>query len=115
MKQETIKRIEKIIDSLDANELTIDNIMIQSLMHTGGTITEQEAKKYIDIYISIGFCQPKFYTKETWSRANKLMKKLCILGIVYPHDFGRGKGKYACYGEISKVKECIFNPSVSTI
>jgi hypothetical protein len=48
----------------------------------------------IENLVSIGLCQPKFYKRSVWARANTLMLKCAQFGLVKPHDFGRGKGKY---------------------
>lgn len=45
-------------------------------------------------YICIGFCQPKFYIRSVWLKADRIMKILCKLDLAEPYDFGRGKGKY---------------------
>lgn len=54
--------------------------------------------------VGIGFCQPKFYTPTAWRRTKSLMDELvCPLGLAFPHDLGRGKGKYSTDFDISDV------------
>lgn len=53
-----------------------------------------EINNIIERLIGIGFCQPKFYKQTVWKYANLVMQELCSMELVYPFDFGRGKGKY---------------------
>ena len=48
----------------------------------------------IDTHVSVGSCQPKFYTPEAWRKGKRMLDIACNLGLAYPYDFGRGKGKY---------------------
>ena len=52
------------------------------------------SKEEIEMYVGIGFCQPKFYKPEVWRKAKRVMEIACYLGLAEPFDFGRGKGKY---------------------
>lgn len=53
-----------------------------------------ELDNIIERLIGIGFCQPKYYKATVWKYANLVMQELCNMRLVYPFDFGRGKGKY---------------------
>lgn len=60
--------------------------------------------------VRIGFCQPKFYKRSSWARSKILMDTLIVpLGLAYPHDFGRGKGKYESEFDINTVVAEIVN------
>lgn len=48
----------------------------------------------VEQLVKIGLCQPKFYTPQVWRKANNIMLECCAFGLVWPHNFGRGKGKY---------------------
>lgn len=62
----------------------------------------------INILIGIGFCQPKFYKPSAWKKAKAIMDNLvCPLGLAFPHDYGRGKGKFSSNYDIDEVKEKI--------
>ena len=52
--------------------------------------------------IKIGFCQPKFYKRSVWLKAQKIMKFLVenTNGEVVLCNFGRGKGKYSTKSDI---------------
>lgn len=52
-------------------------------------------------YISIGFCQPKFYLPKVWYQAKKRMERLVELGHVERYNYGRGKGKYRQISDLS--------------
>lgn len=95
--KETNQKIDKVISSMIKNkiDLTIDNCIIQSLFFSGGTLDEDQVKEYLKEYIGIGFCQPKFYKSYAWRRASNVMILLCDKKLAYPHDYGRGKGKYS--------------------
>ena len=55
-------------------------------------ITEIEARTLV----GIGFCQPKFYKRHVWLKAKRLMDTYAVPNsLAYPHDLGRGKGKYS--------------------
>lgn len=83
----------------------------------------QDEKSYTEIYqdmnlslddvyklIDIGFCQSRFYTKETWSKAKALMEQIVVpLGFATAHDFGPGFGKFVTNFDIDYVKESIAN------
>ena len=58
--------------------------------------TDKEIKELI----SIGFCQPKFYTPSVWRKAKRVMEELTKTGYVTPFDYGRGKGKYTYSEEL---------------
>lgn len=46
-------------------------------------------------FIKIGFCQQKFYKPSVWSKAKVLMEQIAVASnLAYPHDYGRGKGKF---------------------
>ena len=65
-----------------------------------------------DVYkhIEIGFCQTRFYTTETWSKAKALMEQIVVpLGFATAHDFGPGFGKFVTNFDIDYVKESIAN------
>ena len=69
-------------------------------------LTEDE----IHNLIGIGFCQPKFYKRNVWIKAKKLMDEVLVpQGLAYPYDFGFGKGKYESDFEISEVKSRVVN------
>jgi len=52
--------------------------------------------------IGIGFCQPKFYKRNTWLKAKEIMDYLVSLNVgVVEHNYGRGKGKYKTINGIS--------------
>lgn len=89
-------KISKFINKLIKNnqKVNLDNIVTQSLFVSGGTLDDKDVKKYIDNYVGIGFCQPKFYKPKAWKRAKVLMEYLVKKKKVVPHDYGRGKGKY---------------------
>ncbi|MCC0642190.1 MULTISPECIES: hypothetical protein [unclassified Clostridioides] len=53
-----------------------------------------ELDNIIERLIGIGFCEPKYYKVTVWKYANLVMQELCNMRLVYPFDFGRGKGKY---------------------
>ncbi|MCC0726439.1 hypothetical protein KGF36_11520 [Clostridioides sp. ZZV14-6009] len=53
-----------------------------------------ELNNIIERLIGIGFCEPKYYKATVWKYANLVMQELCNMGLAYPFDFGRGKGKY---------------------
>ena len=56
--------------------------------------------------VGIGFCQPKFYKPSVWRKAKRLMDTIvCPNNLAYPHDFGRGKGKYNTELSIEDVKQ----------
>ena len=71
-------------------------------------IASYKAKRWTSVevksVIGIAFCQPKFYTPTAWRRSKALMDSLvCPLGLAFPHDFGRGKGKYSTDFDIDDV------------
>ncbi len=45
--------------------------------------------KELKNYICIGFCQPKFYIRSVWLKADRIMKILCKLDLAETYDFGR--------------------------
>lgn len=94
--QETTAKISKIINKLkkQGRQISIDNIVVSSLMYPGGTLNDNEVKEYLKEYISIGFCQPKFYKASSWNKAKVLMNELVNKGYAIPFDYGKGKGKY---------------------
>ncbi|EGT5282748.1 hypothetical protein NMJ53_012055 [Clostridioides difficile] len=53
-----------------------------------------ELNNTIEHLIGIGFCEQKYYKPTVWKYANLVMQELCSMGLTYPFDFGRGKGKY---------------------
>lgn len=58
--------------------------------------------------VNIGFCQPKFYKTSVWRKAKALMDEVvCPQGMAFPHDYGRGKGKYSTEHSISDVADYI--------
>jgi len=60
--------------------------------------------------VSIGFCVPKYYIPAAWRRAKDLMDKLLVpLELAFPHDYGRGKGKYSTNHDIAKVQTEVMN------
>ena len=69
-------------------------VIPQSLFYSGGTIDANELSEYINHFVSIGFCQPKFYTRQAWSCATNLMRIGIKLGFIESHDYGYQKGKY---------------------
>lgn len=71
-------------------------------------IASYKAKRWssVDVkcVIGISFCQPKHYTTTAWRRSKTLMDSLvCPLGLAFPHDYGRGKGKYSTDFDIDDV------------
>jgi len=71
-------------------------------------IAMYKAKRWTSVevksVVSIAFCQPKYYTPTAWRRSKKLMDSLvCPLGLAFPHDYGRGKGKYSTDFDIDEV------------
>tara|TARA_R110000751_G_scaffold91960_3_gene180189 strand:+ start:1108 stop:1443 length:336 start_codon:yes stop_codon:yes gene_type:complete len=89
-------KISKIINKLIKNKqlVNVTNITVKSLFQSGGTISDSEAKKYIDNYVGIGFDQPKFYIPSAWRKAKVLMEYLIVKKKVIAKNYGRGKGKY---------------------
>lgn len=76
--------------------------------HLMNVIAKYTKKRWTSVevknVVGIGFCQPKFYTPTAWRRAKGLMDELvCPLGLAFPHDYGRGKGKYSTDFDISDV------------
>lgn len=60
--------------------------------------------------VGIGFCVPKYYIPAAWRRAKDLMDKLLVpLELAFPHDYGRGKGKYSTNHDIAKVQTEVMN------
>ncbi len=58
-------------------------------------------KKYtesdVSSLVTMGFCQPRFYTPSAWGKAKRFMDSVVVpAGFARPFNFGRGKGKYAC-------------------
>lgn len=71
-------------------------------------IASYKAKRWSSLevksVIRIAFCQPKYYTPTAWRRSKTLMDTLvCPLGLAFPHDYGRGKGKYSTNFDIDEV------------
>jgi hypothetical protein len=81
----------------------------ESFLNEDNTLTYSEVKELI----GIGFDQPKHYKPSVWNSAKKIMDECVVLGLVQPHDFGRGKGKYTSdlsinqvVDEYCKIKNC---------
>lgn len=60
---------------------------------------------YIKELVKIGFCQPKNYKRTVWKYANEMMELAVDMGLAKPYDYGLGKGKYTCDGNISSVAD----------
>jgi hypothetical protein len=99
------EKLDKCFNTLKKNDelINVNNLMVQSLFYSGGTLTEKECIEYLENLINIGFCQPKFYKAAVWKKANHLMMQLCKGGKVQPFDFGRGKGKYNSNSEMKDI------------
>jgi len=55
----------------------------------------KKTREEVEHLISIGFCQPKFYKRNVWQKAKRIMDTLCEhTNYVIPYNYGRGKGKY---------------------
>lgn len=68
--------------------------------------TRQEVKDTV----GIGFCCPRYYLPASWRRAKNLMDTLLVpLGLAFPKDYGRGKGKYSTDHDIAKVQAEVMN------
>lgn len=66
--------------------------------------TRKEAKDTV----GIGFCCPKYYLPASWRRAKNLMDNLLIpLGLAFPEDYGRGKGKYSTNHDIGEIQSIV--------
>ncbi len=60
--------------------------------------------------VGIGFCCPRYYLPASWRRAKNLMDTLLVpLGLAFPKDYGRGKGKYSSDHDIAKVQAEVMN------
>lgn len=60
--------------------------------------------------VGIGFCCPRYYLPASWRRAKNLMDTLLVpLGLAFPKDYGRGKGKYSTDHDIAKVQAEVMN------
>lgn len=69
--------------------------------------TKQEIDNAIKEMVGIGFCQPKFYLPTVWKYADKMMKRGIEVGVVVPHDFGWGKGRYATADRDMSIPEVV--------
>ena len=54
----------------------------------------ENERDVMETLVMIGFCQKSFYKPTVWKYANRMMQELEKIGLVVPHDFGRGKGKW---------------------
>lgn len=66
-------------------------------------VLNKYTREEIETYVSIGFCQPKFYTPSAWNKAKKLMTIAVAHNLAKPYNYGRGKGKYTTNLEIKDV------------
>lgn len=66
--------------------------------------TGQEVKDTV----GIGFCCPKYYLPASWRSAKSLMDTLLVpLGLAFPKDYGRGKGKFSTNHDIAEVQSAV--------
>lgn len=73
-------------------------------------------KELLEQLMRMGFCQPKFYKRSVWEKANALMKALEGQGLVYACDMGRGKGKWSTYFSYDYILDAtIIDKEVDTI
>jgi len=60
-----------------------------------GTLSEKEVTELV----GIGLCQPKFYKRSVWRKAQKVMETLCDNSpFVERFNLGHGKSKYRLTG-----------------
>lgn len=56
--------------------------------------------------LGIGFCQSSFYKPAVWRQARSIMDSIMVPNdLAYPHDFGRGKGKYESKIPLDEARE----------
>jgi hypothetical protein len=110
-----------VIDDLTGLTLSDAETALCRCINHGHDAYIQDEPSFIEMYqakkltreqvyelIAIGFCQPKFYKTSVWKKARALMDQIvCPLGFAFPHDYGRGKGKYSTDFSIDEVKDDI--------
>lgn len=103
IQEEELSEIAAIIEAgLKANPSLLEVVAWFRKKHW----SREQAKNFT----GIGFCQPKFYLPAAWRQAKNLMDKLLVpLSLAYPHDYGRGKGKYSSNLDITKVRAEVVN------
>lgn len=113
----------KVIDDLTGLTLFEAELALTRAINLGYNAYLQEVPTPLQIWqskglledeikelVHIGFCQPKFYKPSVWKKAKALMEQLLVpASLVFPYDYGRGKGKFSTDYDIDYVKEQAVN------
>lgn len=60
-----------------------------------------DKKEVLKELILAGFGHFRGYNQTVTNYLHRIMKVACKLNLAYPYDFGKGKGKYQTYDNVS--------------